>query len=286
MLEASDSRVSGGWANQSNAALAANLGKRAAANAPAGSSVKRIWTRDPNDTATESESDDEPVIATNQSGSPPRPPPPAPTLRPEVSQPPTAVLERERTATTILKVPLEGQPPLSSPSLGDRSSRFPTLPNLLSNVIPTRGPVHKQLKLKVAARDYEGDVVMQDASPAPIQQRDESPDGQATSAPPLSSLPVPPSPPLQPAPTPSPLEPTPSTRTLALRVQCTYGHNRTHAGPGDEAPAPDRPNSPTTAGPPARHQSSALQSILKLVEEESNSRGGRYRNYILMYIQK
>ncbi|QRV79822.1 hypothetical protein RhiJN_07837 [Ceratobasidium sp. AG-Ba] len=275
MLEASGSRrVSGGWVNQSNATLATNLGKRAAAGEPAGSSVKRIRTRDPNDTATESESDDEPVVATNQSGSPPRPPPPAPTLSPEASQPPTAVLERERAAATVLEVPLEGQPPSTSPSLGGQPSHLPTLPNFLSNVIPIRGPIHERLKRKVLARDYEGDVVMRDASPSPVEQRDESSDAQATSAPPPSSSPVSPLPP-QPAPPPSPVEPTPSTHIPTSRVKRTYGRDRTHAGPGDKAPAPDRPDSPTTVEPPARHRSSASRSILELVEEESNSRGGR-----------
>ncbi|QRV72595.1 hypothetical protein RhiJN_14949 [Ceratobasidium sp. AG-Ba] len=282
MLETTGARVGGGWLNEANAKLATVLGKRASGEGSAGSSAKRVRTSNPNDTATESESDKEPAVMVNSNGSPPPPPPPPP-LRAELPHRPLATLERESTATTVLDAPLEGQPPQTSPSLSDEPSRFPSLPNLLSNILPPRGPVHARLKRKVVEREYARDLEMarQEAPPAPttqdpdVEMSDLREDDQ-TSAPPPS--PVEPSPPPHPVPPPSLVKPTApaesqSSEPAAPRVQRTYAGDRTHAGPGNDGPAPDGEEAPRDA-----RKSRQTRSVLDYLHESmylDNSRPTR-----------
>ncbi|QRV91331.1 hypothetical protein RhiJN_19349 [Ceratobasidium sp. AG-Ba] len=186
MLETPSSRISGGWANQANTALATSLGKRAAEYQSTQSTVKRIRTSDPNDSATEPESDDEPTTVANQSDPPPHPPPPPPPLHQDDSRPLIAPLERVDTGPIALEAPLDGQPQPSPPSLGGRSAHLPALLNTPSEHVPTRGPVHARMKRKLAAREHERDIAKRRAAPAPENQGSGQ---EGISAPPSSSSP-------------------------------------------------------------------------------------------------
>ncbi|QRV97814.1 hypothetical protein RhiJN_25833 [Ceratobasidium sp. AG-Ba] len=262
MLETSGSHVSRGWINQASTTLATNLGKRPAEYQSSTSTVKRIRTSNPNDSATEPESDDEPTTAANQSDPPPHPPPPPPPLlHQEDSRPPIAPLEHMDTAPTTLGVPLEGQPQPTPPSLSSHSTCFPALSNIHSEDVPTRGPVHARMKKKLAARECEREMAKRRVPSAPENQGSEQ---EGTSPPPPSSPP-------NSAPLPSLANNVRPTDTSAPRVQRIYGRDRTNAGPGDEGPTPDRPNSPTVDDVRA---SRSARSVLDMLEDEPCFRTG------------
>ncbi|KAG8721716.1 hypothetical protein FRC08_010852 [Ceratobasidium sp. 394] len=132
--------------------------------------VKRMRLADPDNTDTEPESDEEPVLASTGPRPPPAPPAP-PAVRAEPSQPPTATLTRQSTSTTVPETPLEGQS-TGSPSLGGSVSRFSPLPQLMPPIMNVpRGPVHARLQANVVARNtlmdlatvaLDGDVEMGD----------------------------------------------------------------------------------------------------------------------------
>ncbi|KAG9084998.1 hypothetical protein FRC06_003774, partial [Ceratobasidium sp. 370] len=157
--------VGGGWHRANEPAPGPVLVPQATASWPAkrsidtadGAMVKRMRHADPNNTDTESESDEEPTFASTGPHPPPAPPAP-PAIRAEPLQPLTATLTRQSTSTTVPETPLEGQS-TGSPSLGGPSvSCFPPLPRLMSPLNVPCGPVHARLQTKVAARNCLADL--------------------------------------------------------------------------------------------------------------------------------
>ncbi|KAG8726597.1 hypothetical protein FRC10_006943, partial [Ceratobasidium sp. 414] len=146
--------------------------------------VKRMRVADPDNTDTESESDEEPVLASMGPRPPPAPPTP-PAVHTEHPEPLNATLSRRSTVTTVPETPLEGQSTVS-PSLGGSSvSRFPPLPQLLPPVMNVpRGPVHARLQTRVMARGclmdlatvaLGEDVEMRDPEPQQEPQQETQP---------------------------------------------------------------------------------------------------------------
>ncbi|KAG8733361.1 hypothetical protein FRC10_000286, partial [Ceratobasidium sp. 414] len=191
--------------------------------------VKRMRVADLDNTDTESESDEEPVLASTGPRPPPAPPAP-PAVHAEHPEPPNATLSRQSTATTVPETPLEGQT-TGSPSLGSPSvTCFPPLPQLLPPVMNVpRGPVHARLQTRVMARDCLMDLATV-ALGEDVEMRD-----------------------------PDPRQETQQETQPARAPPITYTGYRSHANPQDDTPVPRAPP-PTRANSPAPAQGRSRQS--------------------------
>ncbi|QRV92933.1 hypothetical protein RhiJN_20951 [Ceratobasidium sp. AG-Ba] len=221
IVETRPLRVGRGWHRENEPMPGSQLGKRPSEDSIVHSSSKRARGADPNDTATEPESDGDEVMADAPAPPPGPPPPPVPTLPLQNgdSRAAATVLERQDTADTVIETPLEGQPPSSSQSLNGEPSRFSSLPELLPAFKPRlRGPAHARLRRTLEERA--------NANKADRQQDSESDEALDRS----HVIPSPPPPP-PPSPVDTPTSPTTASRSAlsAPRPPRTYAGARTHA---------------------------------------------------------
>ncbi|KAG9094155.1 hypothetical protein FRC06_011110 [Ceratobasidium sp. 370] len=232
--------VGGGWHRENQPAQA----PQATVSLPAKRSidtanmavVKRMRVADPDNTDTEPESDEEPVLTSTGPRPPPAPPAP-PAVHADIPEPLNATLSCQSTATTVPETPLEGQS-TGSPSLGDPSMpHFPPLPQLLPPVMNVpRGPAHARLQTRVTARNC-----LMDLATAALGEDVEMRDPELQETQPARALPI------------------------------TYAGYRSHADPQGGAsvphtPPPTRASSPTPAQGQSRRPHAPSNSVLAHLE--------------------